>query len=107
LDTTELVVVLCTTPPGGADKIARTLVDERLAACVNITQVRSYFIWKDKPSDEREEMMIIKTEQRLLDRMKERIKELHSYEVPEIIAVQIVAGDEAFLQWISRSVCGP
>ena len=104
---TELVIVLCTAPPGGADKIARTLVDERLAACVNVTLVRSYFIWRDKPSDEREEIMIIKTEQRMLDKLKARIKELHSYELPEIIALPIIAGDEGYLQWISRSVGGP
>jgi periplasmic divalent cation tolerance protein len=103
---TEFVVVLCTAPPGGADKIAGALVEEGLAACVNVSTVRSYFIWRGKPSNEREELMMIKTEQRLADKVMARIKELHSYELPEIIALPIIAGDEGYLQWISRSVGG-
>ncbi len=101
---TDPVVVLCTAPPGGADKIARTLVEERLAACVNVSQVRSYFVWNGKSSDEREELMIIKTEQTMADKVKARIKELHSYELPEIIILPIVGGDEGYLAWISQSI---
>lgn len=104
---TEFVVVLCTAPPGGADRIARALVDERLAACVNVSQVRSYFVWKGKPFDDREELMIIKTTLQLADKLKARIKELHSYELPEIIVLPIIAGDEGYLQWISQSVGSP
>jgi periplasmic divalent cation tolerance protein len=102
----EFVVVLCTAPPGGSDKIARTVVEEGLAACVNVSPVRSYFIWRRKPFNEREELMIIKTEQRLSDKVRARIKELHSYELPEIIALPIIAGDEGYLQWLSQSVDG-
>ncbi len=100
----EFIVVLCTAPPGGADKIARALVEEKLAACVNVSSVRSYFVWKGKPADELEELMIIKTELRLADKVKARIKEIHSYELPEIIVLPIAGGDEGYLQWISQSV---
>lgn len=101
---TEFIIVLCTAPPGGTDRIARALVEEKLAACVNISQVRSYFLWDGRLSDEREELMIIKTEKSLEDKIKSRIKELHPYELPEIIAVPIVGGDERYLDWIGQSV---
>jgi periplasmic divalent cation tolerance protein len=102
--TTEFVIVLCTAPPGGSEKIAKALVEERLAACVNVSQVRSYFYWEGKSCDEIEELMIIKTDMKLVERFKARIKELHSYELPEIIIIPVVGGDERYLQWISQSV---
>ena len=101
---TEFVVVLCNAPPGGLEKIAKALVEERLAACVNVSQVRSYFFWKGKSCNETEELMIIKTEMMQVERLKARIKELHSYELPEIIIIPIVGGDERYLQWIDQSV---
>ena len=101
---TKEAIVLCTAPPGGAEKIAKALVQERLAACVNVSQVRSYFIWEGKSCNEQEELMIIKTEMRMAERIKVRIKELHSYELPEIITVPIVDGDKRYLEWIGQSV---
>ncbi len=101
---TEFAIVICTAPPGGSEKIADALVEERLAACVNVAQIRSYFFWEGKSCDETEELMIIKTEMKLAERIKARIKELHSYELPEIIIVPIVGGDERYLQWIGQSV---
>ena len=100
----DYVVVLCTAPPGGSEKIARALVEEKLAACVNVSPVRSYFSWQSKLSVEGEELMIIKTEGRLFDQVKSRVKELHSYELPEIIVIPISQGDEGYLRWISDSV---
>lgn len=100
----DYVVVLCTVPPGGSEKIARALVKERIAACVNVSQVKSYFSWQDNLSSEDEEMMIIKTEDRLAEMVRSRIKELHSYELPEIIVLPISKGDEDYLRWISDSV---
>lgn len=101
---TEFVVVLCTAPVGGAEKIAKPLVEERLAACVNVSQVRSYFTWEGKLSQDNEELMFIKTERRMIEPLKKRIKELHSYQLPEIIVFPIVEGDAAYLQWIGDSV---
>lgn len=100
----EFAIILCTAPPGGSEKIAKALVEERLAACVNVSQVRSYFYWEGKSCDEPEELMIIKTVMKHVERLKSRIKELHSYELPEIIVVPIAAGDERYLQWIDQSV---
>jgi periplasmic divalent cation tolerance protein len=101
---TEFAVVLCTAPLGGSEKIARVLVMERLAACVNVSQVRSYFVWEGKLSEDNEELMIIKTERKRVEALFKRIKELHSYEVPEIIVLPIAQGDEAYLRWITESV---
>lgn len=97
-------MVLSTAPVGEADKIARALVEERLAACVNVSQVKSYFKWEGKLSADSEELMIIKTERRMIEPLKKRIKELHSYKVPEVIVLSISEGDEAYLRWIGESI---
>jgi periplasmic divalent cation tolerance protein len=101
---TEFAVVLCTAPLGESEKIARVLVMEKLAACVNVSQVRSYFVWEGKLSEDNEELMIIKTKSWKVEPLSKRIKELHSYEVPEIIVLPIVKGDEDYLRWIAKSV---
>ncbi len=101
---TEFAVLLSTTTVGEAEKIARALVEERLAACVNVSKVRSYFSWEGKLSQDDEDLMIIKTEQRMVEPLKKRIRELHSYQVPEISVLPVKEGDEAYLRWISDSV---
>jgi periplasmic divalent cation tolerance protein len=101
---TESVIILCTAPAGGAEKMAQVLVEEHLAACVNVSQIRSYFIWEGKFTEENEELMIIKTTQAAAHNVEARIKELHSYQLPEIIAIPIVGGDERYLRWIAQSV---
>ncbi|MCE4624344.1 MAG: divalent-cation tolerance protein CutA [Desulfurococcales archaeon] len=84
----ELVVVLVTAPRGKAVEIARVLVNERLAACINIIEgIRSIYWWKGKVEDDSEDLMIIKTIKCLLDPLRDRIRELHPYEVPEIVAI--------------------
>jgi periplasmic divalent cation tolerance protein len=96
-----MIVVLITTPNDEeADLISSTLVDERLIACTNSVQVRSIYRWKDQIEDEAEILLICKTKEQLLDKLIERVKELHSYEVPEIIAVPIVGGSDEYLKWI-------
>jgi periplasmic divalent cation tolerance protein len=84
-----------------AASISRALVDEGLAACANIIpQIRSIYRWKEKVWDERETLIIIKSREDLFERIRRRVKELHSYEVPEITAVKLDKGDSAYLQWI-------
>lgn len=100
----QFAIVLCTAPPGSAEKIAKAMVEEKLAACVNVFPVRSYFFWEEKPCDEQEELMIIKTEMRLAERIRSRIKALHSYTLPEIIIIPIADGDEGYLNWIHQSL---
>jgi len=98
------VVVLCTTPPGISGTLARFLVENRMAACVNIAPVRSCYRWDGEVCDEAEELLIIKTEMRKLDDVSISIKEIIPYEVPEIIVLPIVGGEERYLGWISEMV---
>jgi periplasmic divalent cation tolerance protein len=84
-----------------AASIGRTLVEEGLAACANIIpQIRSIYRWKGEVRDERETLIIIKSREDLFERIRSRVKELHSYEVPEITAIKLDRGDSAYLQWI-------
>jgi periplasmic divalent cation tolerance protein len=98
----ESVVIYCTAPPLEAEKIAKAIVGEKLVACVNIVPVRSVYSWKGEVCDEGEHLLIIKTRSSLIDRLTERIRELHSYEVPEIIAIPIVAGHAPYMEWIQQ-----
>jgi periplasmic divalent cation tolerance protein len=81
--------------------IARRLVDERLAACVNIVgPIRSVYRWRDAVEDEREFLLLIKTRATLLGRVERRVIELHSYEVPEVLALAPSGGSAAYLGWL-------
>ena len=84
-------------------KIARVLVDEKLAACANIFPIESIYRWKGEIAEEEEDAMIIKTRVELVDKVIEKIRGLHSYEVPEIISLRIEKGHARFLNWIEES----
>lgn len=98
----EYLVVFCTTPAGEAGTIAKALVDARLAACVNITDVQSCFRWEGTVCNEPEQLLVIKTQQGLIDQVIARIRGLHSYDLPEIIALPIVGGYAPYLDWIQE-----
>lgn len=84
-----------------AGKISRALVDSRLAGCVNIVKgVRSVYRWQGKVEDEAEVLMIAKTRRDLFGALSEKVKELHSYSVPEIIAFPVVEGSAEYLGWL-------
>lgn len=100
----EFVMVFCTTAPSEADALARVLVEEGLAACVNIVPVRSCYIWEGNVNMDGEALLIIKTTRRGFEPLKKRIREMHSYSVPEIIAVPVVEGHQAYLDWLAQSV---
>jgi periplasmic divalent cation tolerance protein len=88
-----------------AASIGRALVEEGLAACANIIpQIRSIYQWKGEIWDERETLIIIKSREELFDRIRSRVKELHSYEVPEITAINLDRGDSAYVQWIESVI---
>ena len=88
-----------------AAKIARTLVEARLAACVNIVRgIRSIYSWQGKIEDEPEVLMMAKTQKGLFDSLSKKVKELHSYSVPEIIALPIVEGSAEYLKWLGDTV---
>ncbi len=100
----DFFVMLCTAGVEESEKIARVLVEEKLAACVNVADVNSYFRWKGEFCKDREALLIIKTEKSKVDMIIERIKEVHSYELPEIIALPIVAGYDKYLAWVEASI---
>jgi periplasmic divalent cation tolerance protein len=86
-----------------AVKIAHSLVEERLAACVNIiSPVRSIYRWEGKIWDEREWILIIKTQKKRFEGLEKKVKSLHSYSVPEIIALPIVEGSASYLKWLEE-----
>ncbi|BFH74341.1 divalent-cation tolerance protein CutA [Sulfurisphaera javensis] len=88
-----------------AKKIAKTLVDERLAACVNIIPyVKSFYVWEGKTTEDDECLLIIKTHIKEKENLIRRIRELHPYTVPEIIIINFNDGLPEYLKWISESV---
>lgn len=104
----EFVAVLVTV--GSAregERISRALVEERLAACVNrVGSIRSVYRWRGQVEESEEELLIIKTRKEVFVRLKERVQALHSYEVPEIIALPILTGNENYLRWLSKQLEG-
>ena len=85
-------------------RIAHALVEGHLAACVNlVSPIRSIYRWEGKIWDEKEWLLIIKTQAKRFDRLKKRVKSLHSYDVPEIISLPIVEGSSSYLNWIREN----
>jgi len=97
-----VVVVLSTFPSEDkAAEIARALVDERLAACVNVVGgVRSIYRWQGAISDDREVLAVIKTSHTQLDALRVRLVALHPYDVPEVIALDVASGHAPYLEWV-------
>lgn len=98
------IVILCTCPDtASAGQLAKTLVSEKLAACVNVLpQVTSYYVWDGQQEEGQEVQLIIKSRRTLYSVLQQRIQELHPYDVPEIIALPIVAGLPTYLQWVQE-----
>ncbi|PIP20757.1 MAG: cytochrome C biogenesis protein CcdA [Candidatus Omnitrophica bacterium CG23_combo_of_CG06-09_8_20_14_all_40_11] len=87
-----------------AEKVASALIKEKLAACVNIIEnLHSMFWWQGKVNRLKEVLLIVKSKKTLMNKLIKKIKSLHSYAVPEIIALPIVAGDKKYLKWINES----
>ena len=105
---TEYIVVYVTASgEEEAEKIGRALLENELAACVNIVKnVRSIYRWQGKIEDEAEAMMIVKTRRQHFGRIEEAVKKLHSYSVPEIIALPVVEGPTDYLAWLREETQG-
>jgi periplasmic divalent cation tolerance protein len=102
----EFIVVFVTAGSSAeADKLAQTLVKERLAACVNrVKSITSVYRWQGKVEQAEEELLIIKSKQDCFAGLEKRVREIHSYSVPEIIAVPIVHGSQSYLQWLDEQL---
>jgi periplasmic divalent cation tolerance protein len=100
-------VVLCTCPDAeAAGRLASGLVEERLAACVNILPaIRSIYAWRGEVQDEAEALMIIKTTHEAYPAAEAWLKEHHPYEVPEVLSVPVQDGLAAYLEWVGEAVC--
>jgi periplasmic divalent cation tolerance protein len=99
----QVLVALSTVPSTAVGrKIARALVGEHLCACVNLVPgVRSIYRWKGKLCDEREQLLVIKLPRASLKALAKRLLELHPYEVPELVALEVVGGNEKYLRWVT------
>jgi periplasmic divalent cation tolerance protein len=102
----KFVVLVTCGSAGEAEQIARTLVEQRLAACVNLveTPVRSIYRWQDKIETASEYLLIIKTSRKKFLGLRRQVEQLHSYDVSEVIALPIVAGSPQYLRWLEGSL---
>jgi len=100
----EIVILITAGSAEEGAKIAQSLVAEHLVACVNsIPGVRSFFFWEGRTQEAAEALLVCKTRRELMEKVIERVKELHSYTIPEIIALPIVAGLPDYLAWVNDS----
>ena len=106
--TDKIVILVTCASEDEAEKLARALVEERLAACVNIhgAPIRSIYRWEGKVERSKEHLLIIKSTLARFPALRDAISKVHSYDLPEIIALPIAAGSDAYLNWLGDSV-GP
>ncbi len=101
----EPVVCLVTAPADGAEQIARAILEPRLAACVNIVPaVRSLYWWEGALEDDSEALLVIKTTRAAVEPLRAALDEAHPYDVFELVALDVSAGNPPYLRWISESV---
>ena len=106
-DTGKIVVLITTDSSAEARRIAEALIERRKAACVNIVpRVDSLFWWKGKLDSAEECLLIVKTKASALDEVTSLVKQIHSYDVPEVIALPIIGGNEDYLRWVEDEVEG-
>jgi periplasmic divalent cation tolerance protein len=105
---TDKIVVLTTCAvESDAERIARALVDGRLAACVNVVPgVRSFYHWKGETENSQEFLLIVKTSRDLFGALRAEMEKLHPYELPELLALPVVAGSEDYLAWLQSNLRG-
>jgi len=99
----EIRVVLCTCPPDAAEDLARGLVEQRLAACVNILpRIRSIYRWDGQVTGDTETLLVIKTGAASFARLRDWLLARHPYDLPEIIALPVTAGATDYLAWVAE-----
>jgi len=103
--TDKIVVLSACSSARQAERIARRLVEKRLAACVNvISGARSIYRWRGQIEDAREWLLVIKSRRGLFDALRAELEGMHTYEVPEIIALSIIEGSKEYLNWMEREL---
>jgi len=106
-ETSARIVLTTAANPEEAQRLAQSLVEERLAACATlIPSVQSIYRWKGQVESATETMLLIKTEAEMLSSLEKRLHELHSYQTPEFLVVRIEAGSTGYLEWLAQSVGG-
>lgn len=106
--TDKIVVFSTCSTPEEARQIARKLVEARLAACVNVAPgIRSYYRWKGTVEESDECLLVIKSSRDLFDRLRAELEKAHSYEVPEVVALPIVAAAQNYLNWLDTELNAP
>ena len=103
---TDKIVVFSTCgSPEEAESLARHLIETRMAACVNVfPQIRSYYRWKGEIQSSAECLLLIKTSQDLFDLLRQKLEAAHSYELPEVLALPIIAASPNYLDWLTREL---
>lgn len=100
-----IIVFVTVASAGEGDRLARALVDERLAACVNrIKSIKSVYRWQGNVEESEEELLIIKSRKELFPKLEARVRQLHSYSVPEVIALPVIEGSHDYLQWLEEEL---
>jgi len=100
----DVRVVLCTCPAEHADRIARTLLEEHLVACITVVSgVKSLYWWKGKVEDEAETLLVIKAPSAQYQKLEQRLREIHPYEVPEVLSLEVVDGLRSYLSWVTEA----
>ena len=101
---THAVVLVAVGDRDEARTIASALVERRLAACVQLLPIESLYVWEGEVVDEEEILLLVKTRADAYDAIVEAVRSLHSYEVPEIVSIDVAAGDRRYLDWIDGRV---
>ena len=106
-DSLYVIVIIITATQEEAEKIGKTMVEEKLAASANIIPaIKSFFFWKGTFNDVSESVLLLNTRKDLFEKIRHRAQELHTYELPEIIALPILDGSPDFLDWINENTRG-
>lgn len=101
----SVLVVLCSCPVDVAPRLARQLVEARLAACVNLLpQIQSIYRWQDQLQQDSEALLLIKTTSERYSQLEQHLLRHHPYSVPEVLAVPVVQGLASYLDWVADSV---
>ena len=100
MESSDVVVIFSTLPATESEAMSRALIESRLVACVNVIPVHSYYRWNGNICSEPEHLLIAKTKKTMAEVVIATIKGLHSYEVPEILALPVIAGYAPYLSWV-------